>query len=101
MSAARGYGLALAFFFWAMFHMLVYRVERREASIAKAAIGLALSVASNLTFAFPGAALGMIFTFWLTRERQTHAWIRVPPIRTSTTILRYPPMLPSSNNFRC
>jgi hypothetical protein len=70
MSAARGYGLALAFFFWAVFHMVIYRMERREASLAKAAIGLALSVASNLTFAFPGAALGMTFTFWLIRERQ-------------------------------
>jgi len=71
MSAARGYGLALAFFFWAALHMIVYRVDRREASLAKAAIGLALAVASNLTFAFPGAALGMIFTLWLIRESQT------------------------------
>ena len=70
MSAARGYGLALAFFFWAVLHMVVYRMERREASLGKAAVGLALSAASNLTFVFPGAALGMIFTFWLIRERQ-------------------------------
>jgi len=70
MSAARGYGLALAFFFWALLHMVIYRVERRQGSLAKAAVGLALSVASNLTFVFPGAALGMIFTFWLIRERQ-------------------------------
>jgi 4-amino-4-deoxy-L-arabinose transferase-like glycosyltransferase len=70
MSAARGYGLALAFFFWALLHMVIYRIERRQGSLAKAAVGLALSVASNLTFVFPGAALGMIFTFWLIRERQ-------------------------------
>jgi hypothetical protein len=70
MSAARGYGLALAFFTWALFHLMLYFVERREDSINKASAGLALATASNLTFIFPGAAVAIAFLIWLYRDKR-------------------------------
>lgn len=51
LSAARGYGSALAFFVWAFDALYTNRPVR-------ASIFLALSVACNLTFVVPGVALG-------------------------------------------
>jgi hypothetical protein len=69
MSAARGYGLAVGFFLWSLYQMLQYLSEHRATAISssdrtllyKASIGLALSVASNLTLLFPGAGLAALF----------------------------------------
>ena len=69
MSAARGYGLALAFFIWALFHLTLYLVERRERSIVKAGIGLALAVGCNLTFMFAGAPVAIAFVIWIFRAK--------------------------------
>jgi hypothetical protein len=71
MSAARGYGLAMAFFFWSMLAMLRWRED--PTALEKASAGLALSVASNLTFVFPGAALALVFGLLLARERKGRA----------------------------
>jgi hypothetical protein len=68
MSAARGYGLALAFFVWALFQVVRYCEDRSDTRIGKAAVGLALSVACNLSLAIPGAALGIVFLFLLIGE---------------------------------
>ena len=69
MSAARGYGLALALLLWALYQMLEYAWAAGapgggllDASrIYKASIALALSVASNLTFLVPATALALVF----------------------------------------
>jgi len=61
LSAARGYGLALSFLLWGFERMLV-ALETLDASMAfRAAVGLSLSVASNLVFAFPCLILGALF----------------------------------------
>lgn len=65
LSAARGYGLALAFCMWALFHLVRClpafggsQPSRREAlELWRIALLLALSVASNLTFVFVDAGL--------------------------------------------
>jgi hypothetical protein len=78
LSAARGYGLGLGFFFWALF--LLFRhasgIDPRPAPVGRAAVALALSVASNLVFAFPATALVLVFTlmagarrFWWVVDR--------------------------------
>jgi hypothetical protein len=55
MSIGRGYGLALAFFAWAFVEAL--RSLHHERRLPRLAVWLALSVAANLTFLFPAAAL--------------------------------------------
>ncbi len=69
MSAARGYGLALALFLWALYQMLEYAWAAsvpgggllHSSRIYKAGIALGLSVASNLTLLLPATALALIF----------------------------------------
>jgi hypothetical protein len=69
MSVARGYGLALAFFLWSLYQMLRYLSHRDEAGVISsepslmywAAVGLALSVASNLTLLLPATVLALLF----------------------------------------
>jgi hypothetical protein len=67
LSAARGYGLGLAFFFWALFLLFRYvsGIDARPALAGRAALALALSVASNLVFAVPAVSLGAVFTVLL------------------------------------
>jgi hypothetical protein len=68
LSAARGYGLALAFWTWAVYCLVRYlsefhdpgRADPEPALLIKAALSLGLSVAANLTFLFPAAALGVM-----------------------------------------
>jgi hypothetical protein len=54
LSAARGYGAALAFFVWAFDALLSHRPVR-------AGVFLALSVACNLTFLVPAASAGAVY----------------------------------------
>jgi hypothetical protein len=60
MVAARGYGMALAFLFWAIAVLFDYfhgATKPPRGELAKAGLALSLSVMSNLVFAFPAAAL--------------------------------------------
>jgi uncharacterized membrane protein len=58
--AARGYGLAAAFFMWALYCAISYYVRGRDSRwLTRAGILAGLSVAANLTFAFPVSALGI------------------------------------------
>lgn len=74
MSAARGYGMALAFFAWAM--LAAFQIceeislvgQCAPRIITKMAILAALSVGANLTFAFPVAALFAAVALILYRE---------------------------------
>lgn len=77
MSAARGYGLALGLFLWALDRTLAY-VEApaggegappRRALVPKAAIGLALAVAANLTLLMPATGLALIFLLVLLLDK--------------------------------
>jgi hypothetical protein len=72
MVAARGYGMALALWMWALARLLPYLGEpksRTPRQLAEAAFALAFSVVANLVFAIPAAVLaGMVG--WLLRKRK-------------------------------
>lgn len=57
LSAARGYGLALGLFLWAVEFVLRYFDQDRPRFLFLSALALGLAVAANLTAAFPGVAL--------------------------------------------
>jgi len=66
LSMARGYGLALAFWMWALALMLEYLesnqiVSGRNLNLAGMCLGL--SIAANLAFLVPAAALAATFSF--------------------------------------
>ncbi|MGD0201731.1 MAG: hypothetical protein ABSD27_13345 [Bryobacteraceae bacterium] len=64
LSAARGYGLGLGFFFWAFYHLIRYVAEEQDPPaeprgadrLYRAGIGLGLSVASVPIFLYPALA---------------------------------------------
>jgi len=100
LSAARGYGLALGFCLWGMEGLIRYLsapADRRP--LRRAAFSLALSVASNLTFLFPNAALALVFLALLLAENRI-AWRRqaaaaiqhfcIPGLATASLILILP-----------
>lgn len=64
LSAARGYGLAMAFFIWAIYELArgMQEEDLPAARVHRAAIWLALAAASNLTLGPPAAALGATFS---------------------------------------
>jgi hypothetical protein len=71
--AARGYGLAIAGLFWAIYQMLCW-VQGREAAVPedqlrhrlwKAAAGCSIAVASNLTMLMPVALIAAAFCLML------------------------------------
>ena len=66
MSVGRGYGLALACFAWAFAEAL--ESLRNESRWPRVALWLAMSVAANLTFLFPAAALLAMITLALSRS---------------------------------
>ena len=71
LSAARGYGLALAFWFSGLFLFLKgLRPPNAPGAIAAGALCAMLSVAANLTFAFPAAGLtGMMLLLLFVKRR--------------------------------
>jgi hypothetical protein len=71
MSAARGYGLAVALFLWALDQMLEFaEAPASRARIPRAAFGLALAVTANLTLLLPAAGLGAIFLLVLLFDKE-------------------------------
>jgi hypothetical protein len=90
-SAARGYGLAAAFLMLAIWQMAHYDDSRGR--LERAALCLAASVASNMSFAFPAVALALMFALAIAREnRLTEVVDRflVPGLVTAFTILVLP-----------
>jgi hypothetical protein len=71
MSAARGYGLALGLFLWALDRALKYvETPANRALVPKVAFGLALAVTANLTLLIPAAGLGVIFLLVLLLDKE-------------------------------
>jgi hypothetical protein len=71
MSAARGYGLALGLFLWALDQALGYvEAPAGRALVRKVSIGLALAVAANLTLLLPAAGLAAIFLLVLLLDKE-------------------------------
>jgi hypothetical protein len=74
LSMARGYGLALAFWMWALSLMLRYLESDQPVAGAElnlAGMCLGLSVAANLAFLVPGAALAATFSFHPARRQSS------------------------------
>jgi len=72
LSAARGYGLALAFCLWALYHLCRFAAAyepgsrtSQQSHLYKAALGLALSVSSHVAFLFPCGALAALLVLML------------------------------------
>lgn len=73
LSAARGYGMALGLFLWAVEFLLRYFDETRPEHLYRASLALGLAVAANLTLVFPGFALVCLAGAVLVRRRQWSA----------------------------
>lgn len=70
-SAARGYGMAVAFFFLALWEMLEWLLEPRNWRLIRAGIALGLSIGANLVFAPPAAGLALMFLISVWSQRRT------------------------------
>jgi hypothetical protein len=71
MVAARGYGMALALWMWALALLLPYieqPKERRPRKLVEAAVALSLSAVANLVFVVPAGVLAVTM-MWLLRKR--------------------------------
>jgi hypothetical protein len=74
---SRGYGLALGFFFYALYQLVRYLTRLREPDegggphwmLLRAGIALGLSIGSNVVMLFPGGALAfwMLCLYWMER----------------------------------
>ena len=73
-SVARGYGLALGFFFYAFLQMArCFWFDASKRALGKAGIGLGLAVGSNVIMIFPGAALAVSMFGWYLADGVLHA----------------------------
>jgi hypothetical protein len=85
--AARGYGLAMAGLFWALYQMLVWLHDREHGVSAdmlhkrmwKAALGCAIAVAANLIMLTPVFVLATAFCVLLLHNSETGAQSELPP----------------------
>ena len=96
LSISRGYGAALAFFAWGFYALLDSRTVR-------AGVLFGLSVACNLTFAFPVAAAGTIYLAIQLVERKsplsTLARLALPFGAVAVPILAIPLMHARMGNY--
>jgi hypothetical protein len=70
-SAARGYGMAVAFFFLAIWEMLEWFRAPETQRLIRAGAALALSVAANLVLAPPAAGLALMFLLAIWKQRSS------------------------------
>ena len=85
--AARGYGLAMAGLFWALFQMLAWFDDRQRGIGAdvlrkrlwKAAIGSAVAVAANFTLLMPVSLLALAFCVLLLKKPEPASSPEIPP----------------------
>lgn len=106
LSAARGYGMALALFTIALYQLTQSRSADRRATDRRwlaASVALALSVSANLTFLFPSVALASIAVVLEVgrreREKRFHLlacirraalWLAAPGLLVGTLLLATP-----------
>jgi hypothetical protein len=72
LSAARGYSLALGFFFWGLFLLTRYLAEDYDPPVRllfRAGVAMGLAVAANLVFLVPATAAGCAATALLVPRR--------------------------------
>ena len=79
LSAARGYGMAVAFFFVTLWELLEWMREPKKGRMALAGVALGLSVSANLVLAPPAAGLAVPFLFVIAEQRRTF----VPQVKMS------------------
>jgi hypothetical protein len=86
--AARGYGLAVAGLFWALYQMLSWFHDSSNGvaerllhqRLWKAALGCSIAVATNLTFLMPVFILAAAFCVLIVRSGQKPASVSVPAV---------------------
>lgn len=98
LSAARGYGMAIAFFLWALYYFLKLDLRAPQKKVLwQMGTTAGLAVSANLTLLFPVIALGMTLLIWcwladrrgkVMRIAALHAL--VPAILTMALILILP-----------
>jgi len=71
LSAARGYGMAVAFFMLALWEMLQWMDHPRNAHLLRAGFSLGLSVAANLVLTPPAIGLALMFLMAIVNQRRT------------------------------
>jgi hypothetical protein len=76
--AARGYGLAMAGLFWALYQMLAWLHDGEHKRLWKAALGCAIAVAANLTMLMPVFLLATAFCVLLLRRSETDGSPELP-----------------------
>jgi hypothetical protein len=75
MVAARGYGLALGFFTWALYFAIGYLTKGYDTRLLwRSGMFAGLAIASNLTLAFPAGALGVVLLALAGHDGSRSAW---------------------------
>jgi hypothetical protein len=69
MVAARGYGLAVALFLWAVYYSVRWLNEGEAGLLLRAGVAAGLSIAANLTLLVPAAGLGATLLILAARGR--------------------------------
>jgi hypothetical protein len=70
-SAARGYGMAVAFFLLALWEMLKWLGEPKGKRLVRAGVALGLSVGANLVLAPPAAGLALMYLVAVWNQRRS------------------------------
>jgi len=92
LSAARGYGMAMALWMWALEFLLVYLEQSPgsgEGLLSRAGLCLGLAVAANLAFAFPVAALGGAFCLTALLWKRTSAWVLAEQLAVPAAVVAF------------
>jgi 4-amino-4-deoxy-L-arabinose transferase-like glycosyltransferase len=98
LSAARGYGMAIAFFLWALYYFAKLELRAPQKKVFwQIGIAAGLAVSANLTLLFPVIALGMVLLSWcwLADRRGKVMWMAarhalVPAVLTMALLLTLP-----------
>ena len=75
LSEARGYGMAMTFWLWALERMLLYLEQLDLRKLNQVGVCLALSVASTLSFIVPALGLALAVTFAAGWKRARLLWL--------------------------
>jgi MFS family permease len=97
--AARGYGLALGLYAWALHCAVSYAVRGwQDKWLTRAGVLAGLSIAANLTFVTPVVALGATL-LWMRRGWRVLDWYFGPAFAISTAIVMIPLLQSKREDF--